>query len=147
MARKAVPYLTVGFGTRPQRLRTPAGAKPYRPPTPQQRLRAMSRVAVANQSNGVAVTTTTLPVGNAPAGRPPSNLGNYLIKPTPETDTGFEMVNDKPDLVNQVHEKYLKAFQLPPALQPKYLRKPEVMESQRSKSISRGWRKPRSRQG
>ena len=82
--------------------------------------------------------------GKSPAGRPPSNLGQYLIKPTPETNTGFEMLNQTPDAIKQVHEKYLKAFQLPPALQPKYLRKPEVMEANRSKSISRGWRKPRS---
>jgi hypothetical protein len=36
---------------------------------------------------------------------------------------------------------------LPPALQPKYLRKPQPLEGQRQKAISRGWRNPRSRQG
>jgi hypothetical protein len=87
----------------------------------------------------------TVPLGPAPAGRPKSNIGQYLIRPTNDTLTGFEMLNDKPDLINQVHDKYLKAFQLPPALQPKYLRKPTVMDNLRSSAISKGWKAPRSR--
>jgi hypothetical protein len=135
---KAVPYLTVGFGTRPQKLRTPAGAKPYTPPKSQRQ-----PLVVAERPG--APTTKKLPLGEAPAGRPPSNLGQYLIKPTNDTVTGFEMINDKPDLISQVHDKFLQSFQLPPALQPKYLRKPEVLEKNRAESISRGWRAPRSR--
>jgi hypothetical protein len=60
------------------------------------------------------------------------------------------MINSDPDVLSQVHQKYLKAGRLPPALQPKYLRKPEVLESGptgRGTNISKGWRKPRSRQG
>lgn len=89
-------------------------------------------------------------LGPAPPGRPVSNIGKYLIRPTAEVDTGWEMINADPDILAQVHKKYLKAGQLPPSLQPKYLRKPEVMEhgvTGRAKNISRGWRKPRSRQG
>ena len=94
---------------------------------------------------GPGNSSARLPLGPAPAGRPVSNIGQYLIRPTNETLTGFEMINDQPDLINQVHEKYLKAFQLPPSLQPKYLRKPTVMETQRTQNISKGWRAPRSR--
>lgn len=82
--------------------------------------------------------------GEVPRGRPVSNIGQYLIKPSSQSDTGFEMLNDQPDLLQQVHARYLKAGELPPALQPKYLRKPEVMDKQRSQAISKGWRAPRS---
>jgi len=137
-----VPYLTVGFGTRPQLLKTAEGAKPYQAPKPPK-----PSVVVSNTPNVGAVTTSTVPVGNAQAGRPPSNLGNYLIRPTAETDTGFEMLNSKPDAIKTVEQQYLKLGQLPPALQPKYLRKPAALDTNRAKNISRGWRKPRSRQG
>ena len=80
-------------------------------------------------------------------GRPPSNIGKYLLKPTAEMDTGFEVINSDPDVLTRVHKQYLKAGQLPPALQPKYIRKPEVMDKQRGLNISKGWRKPRSQQG
>ena len=80
-------------------------------------------------------------------GRPVSNIGKYLIKPTAEVNTGFEMINSDPNILKEVHQKYLKAFMLPPALQPKYLRKPEVMDHQRANAISRGWRDPRGRKG
>lgn len=91
--------------------------------------------------------TRKLPLGPAPAGRPVSNIGRYLIKPTNDTLSGFEMLNSTPDMIKQVHDRYLKAFELPPALQPKYLRKPDVMEVARAKAISHGWRRPRSQQG
>ena len=77
-------------------------------------------------------------------------MGSYLIRPTPTSETGYEMLNDKPQVLKDVHERYLKSFELPPALQPKYLRKPEVMEhgvGGRATKISQGWRKPRSRAG
>jgi hypothetical protein len=80
----------------------------------------------------------------AAPGRPASNIGNYLIKPTDKARTGFEMLNADPTIIAQAHERYLKAYELPPALQPKYLRMPEVMENQRRKEISKGWVKPRS---
>lgn len=84
----------------------------------------------------------------AAPGRPASNIGQYLIRPTAELNSGYEMINADPRILQQVHQKYLKAGQLPPALQPKYLRKPEVMEHGtlgRATNISRGWRAPRSR--
>lgn len=86
-------------------------------------------------------------LGPAPPGRPISNIGRYLLKPTSEVDSGFEMINTDPNVLAQVHKRYLKAFELPPALQPKYLRKPEVLDKARANSISKGWRKPRSQQG
>ena len=92
-------------------------------------------------SNGDA----TIPLGPAPPGRPISNIGDYLLKPTDATTTGYEMLNDQPDLIDKVNEQYLKSFQLPPALQPKYLRKPEALDHQRATKISKGWRAPRSR--
>ena len=86
-------------------------------------------------------------LGPAPPGRPVSNIGKYLIKPTAEINTGYEMINADPNVLKDVHQRYLKAFELPPALQPKYLRKPEVMDHQRARAISRGWRDPRGRKG
>jgi hypothetical protein len=138
--KKAVPYLTVGFGTRPQRLKLPPGVT--EPPKPPKQAKPAAGVPYA----GVP-TTTALPVGEAPPGRPPSNLGKYLIKPTNRGDTGFEMLNTTPDLIDQVNKQYLRKGELPMALQPKYLRKPEVLDTARRKNISRGWRKPRSQTG
>jgi hypothetical protein len=86
----------------------------------------------------------------SPPGRPVSNVGKYLLKPTAEMDSGFEMINADVDVLTRVHKQYLKAGQLPPALQPKYLRKPEVMErgvGGRATKISKGWRDPRGRKG
>lgn len=85
-----------------------------------------------------------LPGFKAAPGRPESNVGQYLIKPTDKSDTGFEMLNTTPQSVTEAEQKFLKMYELPPALQPKYLRKPEVMERGRSKEISKGWIKPRS---
>ena len=95
----------------------------------------------------VGAGTASNPLGPAPAGRPTTNIGKYLIKPSAEVDTGFEMINADPNILKTVHQKYLKAYELPPALQPKYLRKPEVMDTNRAKSISKGWRDPRGRKG
>lgn len=86
-------------------------------------------------------------LGPASPGRPVSNIGKYLIKPTAEVNTGWEMINADPNVLKTVHQKYLKGAMLPPALQPKYLRKPQVMDTNRAKAISKGWNKPRSRQG
>jgi hypothetical protein len=86
-------------------------------------------------------------LGTNPPGRPASNIGQYLVKPTADVDSGFEMINTDPNVLKRVHENYLKKGELPPALQPKYLRKPEVLDKSRANAISRGWRKPRSQQG
>ena len=143
MPKKAVPYLTVGFGTRPQKLRTPAGGDPYKPPKPM----VAPKLTVTPQPNAPAAKSKEIPLGNAPPGRPPSNLGQYLIKPVDDQDTGFEMLNTEPKLITKVNQDYMRKGQLPTALQPKYLRKPEVLDKQRSDAISKGWRKPRSHQG
>ena len=90
-------------------------------------------------------------MGAAPAGRPPSNLGNYLIRPTPDEDTGFEMLNAKPELMREVEKKFLQAKVLPTNLRPtglldpalSYTARPQVLETNRAKNISRGFRNPR----
>lgn len=144
MKRKAVPYLTVGFGTRPQRLKLPPGVTE----PPKQVSTKSKPIGVTNPLVQVpAPTTAAMPVGEAPAGRPPSNLGNYLIKPTTRSNTGFEMLNTQPDALDRVNSQYLRKGQLPTALQPKYLRKPEVLDAPRKRNISKGWRKPRSHIG
>jgi hypothetical protein len=84
------------------------------------------------------------PLGATLPGRPVSNVGSYLLKPTSD---GYEILNETPDIIDKVHKDFLRKFQLPPALQPKYLRKPEVLDKNRANNISRGWRKPRSQQG
>lgn len=86
-------------------------------------------------------------VGNtSPTGRPVSNLGQYLVKPTDTTTTGYEMLNDNPDLLDQVHTKFIEKFELPTHLRPTRFLSPEL-EHARGLNISRGWRKPRSRAG
>lgn len=85
----------------------------------------------------------------AAPGRPKSNLGSYLIKPIgpDRSKTGFEMLEKTPAAVKAAKEKYLQKYELPPTLQPQYLREPEVQARQRGKQISKGWVKPRSVQG
>lgn len=80
-------------------------------------------------------------------GRPQTLIGKYLVRPTAEDNSGWEMLRDDPSLLDQVHSKYLEKHELPPALQPKYLRRPEVLDKGRGKNISKGHNKPRSRQG
>ena len=82
----------------------------------------------------------------SPTGRPKSNLGKYLIKPSDTTITGYEMLNDTPDAVDEVHKKFLRAAELPTHLRPTRFLSP-VLERNRALNISRGWRKPRSRAG
>jgi hypothetical protein len=100
-------------------------------------------VGTGRRAPGTEKVTTKL-YGAAPKGRPVSNLGQYLLKPTPAAPEGVEMLNTEADVIGQVQTQYLKSFQRPPALQPKYLRKPEVLDTQRAKAISKGWRHPRS---
>jgi hypothetical protein len=91
----------------------------------------------------VATTPGKVPGFKAAPGRPESNIGRYLIKPTDKAKTGYEMLNTESEFLERTKE-YLKKYELPPALQPKYLRKPEVMENQRRREISKGWVKPRN---
>lgn len=85
----------------------------------------------------------------AAPGRPKSNVGKYLIKPVGpnRSHTGFEMLEKTPEAIKQAKEHYIDKHELPPALQPQYIREPEIQARQRAKSISKGWVKPRSRQG
>jgi hypothetical protein len=85
----------------------------------------------------------------AAPGRPKSNLGKYLIKPVgpSRSKTGFEMLENTPAAITAAKENYLKKHELPPALQPQYIREPEIQARQRAKQISKGWVKPRSPQG
>ena len=122
-ARKKPPMLKVGVPG-PKVKPNPAGASPQPGNKPVQNV-----------------------LGTNPAGRPISNIGKYLVKPVADVNSGFEMINTDPNVLKRVHEQYLKKGELPPALQPKYLRKPEVLDKNRSNSISRGWHKPRSQQG
>ena len=84
--------------------------------------------------------------GSAPAGRPQTNIGKYLVKPTDNTVTGYEMLNEKPDLLETVNKKFIEKFELPTHLRPTRFLSPEL-EHGRSLNISRGWRKPRGRAG
>lgn len=85
----------------------------------------------------------------AAPGRPKSNIGSYLIKPVGpnRSKTGFEMLEKTPEAIKAAKENYLKKHEMPPALQPQYIREPEVQARQRAKQISKGWIKPRSPQG
>lgn len=147
---KAVPYLTVGFGTRPQRLKLPPGVtEPPKQVTPNTK-----PVGVTQSARPAgAVTSSRLPLGNAPAGRPPSNLGRYLLRPDPGEFSGYEMLNTKPDAISEMERKLLMTKQLPAGLRPQglaypqYAKRPAVLETGRKKAISRGFRKPRSLQG
>jgi hypothetical protein len=82
-------------------------------------------------------------VGPAPPGRPVSNVGHYLLRPTGEDKAGAEFLNATPQVLKDVNAKYLKAFMLPPNLQPKYLH--SSLEPLRARKISRGWLHPRGR--
>ena len=93
-----------------------------------------------------ASSTSGVQLEPNPVGRPKSNIGNYLIKPSANALSGWEMLNETPDLIDQVHQKYLKAQELPPHLQPARFHSP-TLEHGRALAISRGWRKPRSRAG
>lgn len=80
-----------------------------------------------------------------PAGRPVRNTSRYVIRPTDRVPSGAEYLNVIPAAMKKVHEEYLAKHELPPALAPKYLRKPEVLDKQRANAISKGWRNPESR--
>lgn len=95
----------------------------------------------------VQATTPTeraVPLDSAPTGRPPSNLGKYLVKPTDNTITGYEMLNEQPDLLESVHTKFLEKYELPTHLRPTRFLSPHL-EHERGLAISKGFRAPRSR--
>ena len=100
-----------------------------------------------NTRVGQRRVTTTNVADPAQPGRPVSRLGNYLLKPTARSFTGYEMLNTEPTVLERVNQQYMKRGQLPPALQPKYLRQPEVLDQGRRNAISRGWNRPNSLQG
>ena len=91
--------------------------------------------------------TISQKIAPVPGGRPVSNVGRYLFRPTDNDTSGGEIINATPDAIRSVNENFLKKGQLPPALQPKYLRKPEVMQQATNKKISKGFNNQRSRQG
>lgn len=104
-----------------------------------------ARNPLVGGSAGAAQTTSPQLEPN-PVGRPKSNIGNYLIKPSATALSGYEMLNSTPDVLDAVNAKYLKAQELPPHLQPVRFQSP-TLERGRALAISRGWRKPRSRSG
>jgi hypothetical protein len=148
---KKKPFLTVGIPGARHTLGggTSGGGSPIAQPN---LLGALQTKSPVSASKGVK-SPATLNIGeagqvgsNSPTGRPKSNLGQYLVKPTDTTNTGYEMLNDNPDLLDQVHTKFIEKFELPTHLRPTRFLSPEL-EHARGLNISRGWRKPRSRAG
>lgn len=139
--RKKKPFLTIGVpgGRRTLGGGTSGGASPIFQPNV-----GTMRPVTAPVKTMTTPTERSLPVGSAPAGRPPSNLGKYLVKPTDNTITGYEMLNDTPDLLDAVHTKFLEKFELPTHLRPTRFLSPEL-EHGRGVAISKGFRAPRSR--
>lgn len=84
---------------------------------------------------------------SAVRGRPKTNIGQYLLRPSSREDSGFVMLNKTPDVMQMAKDYYLNIGELPPALQPTYLRRPEVLQKKTNQSISKGFRKPKSFQG
>src|SRR3954464_1858651 len=119
---------------------------PLEPVKPMKPTQGLPRTQTLPGVTTVSGSPSNVPGFKAAVGRPQTNVGKYLIKPTHEETSGFEMLNDKPQSVQQAKDLYMKKGELPPPLQPKYLRKPEVMEKQRTNNISKGFVKPRSRQ-
>lgn len=138
---KKKPYLSVGVpGKGSPRLAS--GMWPEKQPQA-----AKSRNPLVGGSAGAAPVSTSGPqLEPNPVGRPKSNIGKYLIKPSSNALTGWEMLNETPDVIDKVHKNYLKAQELPPHLQPVRFQSP-IVEHNRAMAISRGWRKPRSRAG
>jgi hypothetical protein len=138
---KRKPFMTIGVpGARRTLGGGTTGSKPpvFQPNLLGEMKTAKSPVKAAGQIPKVADGYKAAP------GRPPSNLGKYLVKPTDTTTTGYEMLNESPDLLDQVNTKFLEKFELPTHLRPTRFLSPEL-EHGRSMSISRGFRAPRSR--
>jgi hypothetical protein len=77
-----------------------------------------------------------------PAGRPTKNLGKFILKPTDSVPSGAMYLNAMPSALKAVHEQYTGKFELPPALQPTYLRRPAVLQGKTNKAISKGFNNP-----
>lgn len=95
------------------------------------------------------VTTTPAKITGfaAAPGRPTTNIGKYLTRPNSEVKSGFVSLNNTPDVIQQARDYYLNVGELPPALQPTYLRRPEVLQKRTNQNISKGFRRPKSFQG
>jgi hypothetical protein len=139
---KKKPFMTIGV---PGARRTLGGGKTGGgSPVFQPNLLGQMGTSRAPVKTLTTPTEGSVPVGSAPAGRPPTNLGKYLIKPTDSTITGYEMLNETPDLLDSVHTKFLQKFELPTHLRPTRFLSPEL-EHGRGIGISKGFRAPRSR--
>lgn len=147
---KKKPFLTVGIpGARRTLGGGTTGGKPaIAQPNLLGVLSSKSPVAAGKGTKGATAMVQPAEAGqvgnSSPTGRPVSNLGQYLVKPTDTTTTGYEMLNDNPDLLDQVHTKFIEKFELPTHLRPTRFLSPEL-EHGRGLAISRGWRAPRSR--
>jgi hypothetical protein len=142
---KRKPFMTVGVPGARRTLGggTTGGGSPVFQPN----LLGVMSSARAPVKTATTPTSKVMPtLGSGGPGRPPSNLGKYLIKPTDTSITGYEMLNQQPDLLDDVHKKFLQKFELPTHLRPTRFLSPEL-EHGRSTNISRGFRKPRSRAG
>ena len=95
----------------------------------------------------VATTPSKITGFSAPAGRPTSNVGKYILRPDPVENTGFTMLNTEPDMVAAAKEHYLSRWELPPALTPTRIRHPEATNTLKRRNISKGFNNPKSHQG
>jgi hypothetical protein len=140
---KKKPFMTIGVPGARRTLGggTTGGGSPVFQPN---LLGQMKAKTIAGPMKGVTTPPTMPQQGAAPVGRPQSNIGKYLVKPTDTTITGYEMLNEAPDLLESVHKKFMEKFELPTHLRPTRFLSPEL-EHSRSLAISKGWRAPRSR--
>lgn len=72
--------------------------------------------------------------GSRPAGRP-ARVQPTALQPA-NVSAGFTLPDVKPELLQHVHQQYLKQGSLPPKLQP---RAAGILEQRRHKAIQRGW--------
>lgn len=81
-------------------------------------------------------------------GRPVSNVGKYLLRPTTREDSGYTLLNATPEVMQQAKQTYLAKYELPPGLAPQGLRRPvpEVLAKKKAMSISKGFVNPKSHQ-
>jgi hypothetical protein len=136
---KRKPFMTIGVPGARRTLGggTTGGGSPVFQPN------LLGQMGKAKAPVKVAPPPTEPPTTPSP-GRPPSNIGKYLVKPTDTTITGYEMLNKTPDLLDTVHSKFMEKFELPTHLRPTRFLSPEL-EHGRGVAISKGFRAPRSR--
>lgn len=70
----------------------------------------------------------------------PKKVGQPIVLKTPDNSSGFEFSAEDPQSLQSAQQKYMKAGQLPPGLQPKRSR---PQQNRTNQAISRGWRNPR----